>query len=212
MKVIEQGYEILNISDKPLQSMELSARLCYKSEDKTTDDSAETLIRSLIKSGHDKILEFADITVKITTDRVCSHQLVRHSVGISILQESQRYCNYSKDKFGHNVVFINPILSATENDIIYLKENNTAYRLWENSCIKSELAYFDLLKTGIKAEMARLVLPNSTKTELIAKINFRALIHIFNLRCSPKAQPQIRALFIELRKEMQQLFPVIFGN
>ena len=78
MRVIEQSVEILDITQNPLQLIERCGRVCYKSEDRITSDSAERFVRQIIKSGHESVLEHAKATVKVVCDRGVSHELVRH--------------------------------------------------------------------------------------------------------------------------------------
>ena len=113
MKIIKPYYTILsNISEggiKELQFIEQAARTCYKSENKITEDgeSAKALIKQLIKSGHEAMLEHSSLSVKFVVDRGVSHEIVRHRL-FSFAQESTRYCNYSKGKFGSELTFIEP--------------------------------------------------------------------------------------------------------
>src|SRR3989344_4315493 len=79
-----------------IKNLERYGRVCYKSENKITENSAENFIRGAIKRGHYSVIEHEKITVKITCDRGVSHEIVRHRLG-SYSQESTRYCNYSKD-------------------------------------------------------------------------------------------------------------------
>ena len=95
-------------------------------------------------------------TVRITCDRAVSHELVRHRV-FSFAQESQRYCNYSKDKFGKELTFISPAKDMTPEE----------YKVWKQALSTAEESYFKLIDLGFKPQEARSVLPNSTKTELI---------------------------------------------
>ena len=95
-------------------------------------------------------------TVRITCDRAVSHELVRHRV-FSFAQESQRYCNYSKDKFGKELTFISPAKDMTPDE----------YKVWRQALSTAEESYFKLIDLGFKPQEARSVLPNSTKTELI---------------------------------------------
>ena len=113
MKIIKPFATILtDISNggiKELQFIEQAARTCYKSEDKITQDgeSAKALIKQLIKSGHEAMLEHSSLSVKFVVDRGVSHEIVRHRL-FSFAQESTRYCNYSKGKFGSELTFIEP--------------------------------------------------------------------------------------------------------
>lgn len=82
-----------------LKKIERIGRVCYKSEDKITDDSAEQFIRGIIKRGHESVIEHASLSVKVICDRGVTHEIVRHRLA-SYSQESTRYCNYSKEEFG----------------------------------------------------------------------------------------------------------------
>ena len=99
------------------------------------------------------------ITVKFICDRGVSHEFVRHRV-FSFAQESTRYCNYSKDKFGNEITFIHPS---------WIEDNQDTYDRWcfYESLSKAEEVYFRLLKHGWTPQQARAVLPNSLKTELV---------------------------------------------
>ena len=104
MKIIEQSHEILKIDSDILEQVEIAARNCYKSEDKICPGSAEKMVKMLIKKEHTAILEFGDITVRFTTNRGNTHEMVRHRVGMSYAQESTRYVRYDG-----NMEFIKPV-------------------------------------------------------------------------------------------------------
>ena len=109
MKIIKPSVEVLTPIDENemMKRIELIARTCYKSEDLITDTSAERLVKRLIDSDHCAMLEHVSISVKVICDRGVSHEIVRHRMA-SYAQESQRYCNYGKDKFGGEITFIKP--------------------------------------------------------------------------------------------------------
>lgn len=92
---------VLYIHHKIAKSIERVARVCYKSEDKITPDgeSAKKLVGFLVKQGHEAMLEHSKLSVLFTCDRGVANELVRHRIA-SFAQESTRYCNYSKEKFG----------------------------------------------------------------------------------------------------------------
>jgi len=208
MKVIEQSYEILtDISYKAiyeLEEIEKIARTCYKSEDKYQDqaESAKKLIRALISKDHEAMLEHSMLTVKFICDRSTSHELVRHRMA-SFAQESQRYCNYAKDKFGSEITFIRPC---------YLNDDTRPYAIWRKAMKEAENAYFDLLDIGLMPQEARAVLPNSTKTEVVVSANYREWRHILRLRTAMDAHPQIRLLMRQLLADLQTRIPVIFDD
>ena len=128
-------------------------------------------------------------TFKIICDRSISHEFVRHRV-FSFAQESQRYCNYSKDKYNNQITVIKPC---------YLKEDSEEYNIWKNSCENSEAAYLKLIKT-CKPEEARAVLPNSTKTELIMTGLESDWYKFLELRCANSAHPQAREIAFKIKE------------
>ena len=179
MKIIKPQAEILDeINGKEiLKKIEKCGRVCYKSEGKIADGSAERFVENIVKCGHEAVLEHASITVKFVVDRGVSHEIVRHRLA-SYCQESTRYCNYSKDDFGTEITVIEPF---------YLDKGTMAYENWKISCLTSECKYFELLDWGCTAQEARAVLPNSLKTELVMTANLREWRTFFKLRCSSAA-------------------------
>ena len=208
MKVIKPYYIILSdISDggiKELQFIEQAARTCYRSEDRITDDgeSAKALIKQLIKSGHEAMLEHSSLSVKFVVDRGVSHEIVRHRL-FSFAQESTRYCNYSKGKFGSELTFIEPCFWD-------IKDYNMI--TWLAACTYAQSVYFTLLEEGATPQEARTVLPNSVKTELIVTGNYREWRHFLKLRTDKAAHPQMREVAIPLLKELRRRIPIVFDD
>lgn len=133
--------------------------------------------------------------VKFVVNRATSHELVRHRP-IAILQESQRYCAYIQDKFGKEITFIRPTP-------FFGNETDYDYHAWRESCDFAEMQYFKLINDGKSPQAARLVLPNSCKTELIIYTDTEEWKHILKLRTSPAADPSMREVMIPLEKEMK---------
>ena len=121
---------------------------------------------------------------------------------MSFIQESQRYCNYSKEKFGQSVTFCiphwAPSLKEGEPDSSY--KYTPREELFLSSLSNCEQNYFTLIKEGCKAEDAREVLPNATKTEIIVTGNISDWKHFLNLRLPKSAHPEIRILATEIQK------------
>lgn len=167
------------------------------------------------------------ITVRFVCDRGVSHEFVRHRV-FSFAQESTRYCNYSKDKFGKECTFIIPSwldipegeayfhdginfrVGANEGDIFGESVNPRAWARnndWKevdsflHALEIAENQYFDLLNLGWIAQQARAVLPNSLKTELIMTGTIEQWEGFFKLRCAKDAHPQARELAVPLYEE-----------
>lgn len=206
MKIIKPGYEILTEFDgHELERIEKIARTCYKSEDKITEDSAKTFVVGLIKRGHEAMLEHGSISVKFICDRGVSHELVRHRLA-SFGQESTRYCNYSKDKFGGELTFIKPYFFADEGE---------EYQIWADAMHDDEMAYLCLIDMGRTPQEARSVLPNSIKTEVVMTANYREWRHFFNLRAcraTGPAHPQMEEITVPLLLELNDRIPVIFED
>lgn len=204
MKIIEPAATIIDEinADQIMKKLETCGRVCYKSENKILDGSAETFIRGIIKRGHESVLEHVSISVRFVCDRGVSHEIVRHRLA-SYSQESTRYCNYMKDDFGSEITVIEPN---------YLNKETVEYLYWERACQHAESEYFNMLDAGLTAQAARAVLPNSLKTELIMTANLREWRHFFKLRTAPAAHPQMRQVVIPLLAEFKKLLPVIFED
>jgi thymidylate synthase (FAD) len=182
--------------------IEIAGRTAYKSEDKITLDSYDKFIRGIVSRGHEAVIEFGSMTVKFVTDRGVSHELVRHRM-CSFVQESTRYCNYSKEKFGEEITVIRP---STWNEMVLTQQER-----WKEAIRESEIAYLGMLKAGLSPQQARAVLPNSLKTEIVVRANFREWRHIFQLRAlSHAAHPDMRTLMIPLYLRCKELLPCVF--
>lgn len=204
MKIINATVQVLTPvnGEEVIKAIELAGRVCYKSEDKITNGSAEKFVAGIIRRGHEAVLEHQSITVKFICDRGVSHEIVRHRLA-SYCQESTRYCNYSKDGFGREITVIRPI---------FLAEGTPGWVVWRDACCCAESAYFDMLTLGCSPQEARSVLPNSTKTEVVMTANLREWRHFLKLRCSHAAHPQMREVAILLLQKFQKLVPVVFDD
>lgn len=210
VNIIKAGYEILTTIDgiKELQHIEKIGRVCYKSEDRITSDgeSAKKFVSMIINKGHEAMLEHSSLSVKFIVDRGVSHELVRHRIA-SFAQESARFCNYSKDKFGNEITVIEPCFWDKNK-----KGDSYRYYVWEDAMKTAEKKYFYLLADGASPQEARSVLPNSLKTEITMTANYREWRNFFKLRTAQAAHPQMREVTIPLLKELQTKLPVIFND
>ena len=206
MRLVKPSFEILSIMHKdgifgtPLELIEKAGRTCYKSEDKLTKDSAIEFVKKINHLGHKSVLEHSAMTVRFVCDRGVSHELVRHRL-CAFSQESTRYCNYK----GGVTFVIPPWLDDKKAD-------REEYYLWSMSMKLAEDNYIKLLSLGWSPQQARSVLPNSLKTEVVVTTNFREWKHIFKLRTSNAAHPQMRELMLPLLEECKQIIPVIFDS
>lgn len=283
MRIIKPSFEIWDQEaglEGVYKQIERAGRVCYKSEDKITEDSAKEFVERMIKSGHGAMLEhstvylmipnensynsFGDnwvhstygsnnyskvicgrdgyyvttnyrvlvenkwlddlkylcepsdyyhekrITVKFICDRGVSHEFVRHRV-FSFAQESTRYCNYSKDKFGNGVTYILPLWCENVNPEDYERNSKLMYNangsLTDNEInflcglYDTESRYLKLLENGWTPQQARAVLPNSLKTELVVTGFASDWKHFFKLRDAGSAHPQAYELAHPLHME-----------
>ncbi|WP_024333104.1 FAD-dependent thymidylate synthase [Desulfotignum balticum] len=230
MKVIEQSHEIISLPENLLQIIEVAGRTCYKSEDKIgcikkdnkdcltadwdafwdrgevcgntkcKDHSSQQFVTRMRDRGHHAMIEFGDIIVRFVTNRGVTHELVRHRL-CSFAQESTRYVRYDG-----KMEFIRPCWWDESSE---LKREH-----WKRIMQHIEDHYCLLLsgKDAWRPEQAREVLPNSLKTEIVVKANVREWRHIFLLRCSKKAHPQIRALMLPLLAELKAQLPLVFED
>ncbi len=204
MKIIKPSVEILdNITPvEVLKKLELCGRVCYKSEDKITDESAVKFISNIIKQGHESVLEHVSFSVRFICDRGVSHEIVRHRIA-SYSQESTRYCNNSKGDSDGQITVIEPL---------YLEPGTEGYEIWKKACQEAEDNYFKLLQYGCTAQEARAVLPNSLKTEIVMTANVREWRHFLKLRTSKAAHPQIKEVAEMLLEQLNFLLPSLFDD
>ena len=273
MKLIQQSVELLEQPNGEIgiyKQVEHAARLCYKSEDKITEDSYKRFLGMLSEKGHnsptehgtvylitddDSIAEkyinnkyskvyFADpsarpdgkchcittnyrvllendwlddlqylcepteyhekrISIHITTSIGIARELNRHRCH-SICEESTRYCNYSKDKFGNEITFIIPDWVNSHCPNGESKGPSVADLEWSTAMQNAEASYFLLLKEGWKPQQARSVLPLDTKTELIHTAFESDWEQFFKLRCSSAAHPMMQDLANKIREVIKK--------
>lgn len=156
------------------------------------------------------------ISVRWTCDRGVSHEFVRHRV-FSFAQESTRYCNYNKDKFGNELTFVIPTwLSIPEGNytywdgdwvdiskqVIQISEEEANIHSFLVTLDCSEYQYTQLMNNGWKPQQARQILPNALKTELVMTGFESDWKHFFELRCDTAAHPDARKLALELYNKL----------
>ena len=240
MNIIKAGYQImspdLDDSKTPMRvyrDIEEAGRTCYQSESSMTEETGEKFVRRMVKDGHDAMLEHTFMKVKFVVDRGVSHELVRHRL-CSFAQESTRYCNYSKDKFGNEITviepcFFNDIPKGRKGAIMDLLDGilkydeitgeftklEQAFGEWYTACTKAEYAYFSMLEYGLTPQEARSVLPHSVKTEIVVTANMREWRQIFKLRAAGehgKPHPQMLEVMVPLLNELKMKLPALFDD
>jgi thymidylate synthase (FAD) len=203
MKIIEPTFIIESSINRGeiLRHIEKAGRTAYKSEDKITEDSSSKFVEMIMNREHLSVIEHSFITVRIICDRGISHEIVRHRLA-SYTQESTRFCNYTKGKFGHEITVIKPC---------FWNKDSEEYRVWSETIKYIENSYNKLISMGVKPQEARSILPNSLKTEIVITMNLREWLHFFKLRTSMNAHPQMREITIPLLKEFQKKLPEVFA-
>lgn len=211
MKIIEPSIEIIDSLDYEtmIQKIEKIGRVCYKSEDKITEGSAETFIRSLIARGHESVIEHGNISIKVICDRGVSHEIVRHRIA-SYSQESTRYCCYASDKFDGHITVIDPVTGfGWDMDD---PKDVAKYQIWLKAMDAADRYYLEMIEAGATPQEARSVLPNSLKTEIVMTMNLRTWRHFLRLRDSKKAHPQMQEVAHMIAEKLAAKYPVFFED
>jgi thymidylate synthase (FAD) len=180
--VITEGYEYF------ASDLERIARICYKSEHKITPISAEPFMRRIIRSGHEAMLEHANLSIQFITDRATANAIVRHR-HCAFAQESTHYIDYQKRK---DLDFVQQV------DIEYQEE-------YEQDLNTLETLYF---KSKEKTKMRRTLFALGFKTEIVVTTNLREWRHILKLRTTNAAHPQMRDLMRSLLYWFKDHLPI----
>lgn len=210
MILIRPSHEILNCNADPVL-IERAGRTCYKSEARITEDSSLKFLSTILRNGHESVIEHSSVTVKIICDRGVTHEIVRHRLA-SYSQESTRYCNYAG-----GVTFVIPPWIDIEPGEYYARDYAKFYvvpglKNWFYIMHQAEAEYKSLLAAGWTPQQARTVLPNSLKTEIVMTANLREWRHFFKLRTSAAAHPQMREIAVPMLAEFKARIPVIFDG
>lgn len=200
MLIVEPSATLLSITPNAEELIERCGRTCYKSECQITPGSASIFVKKIVQLGHYSVIEHASATIKFVCDRGVTHELVRHRLA-SYSQESTRYCNYGKDKFGNEISVIQP----PGLDKVNLQR-------WRVACEQTEQTYLEMIADGVTAQIARSILPNCLKTEIATTANLREWRHILTLRTSRAAHPQIREVMEQAREILKNECPTVFGD
>ncbi len=195
---------LLDYTPEPEKLVAAAARLCYSSQsadeimDNFTPEKVESFVQKLVSLGHESPMEHVSFTFAISgISRACSHQLVRHRIGVSFSQKSQRYV---KEK---QFEYVTPPKVAAKPE---LQEK------FDKAMADAQAVYEELLAAGVPAEDARFVLPNAASTSLVVTMNVRSLWHFFQLRCCNRAQWEIRALANAMLAEVREVAPLLFAK
>lgn len=184
--------------NKPWKQIWAAYRVCYSANApepaSITEQAAKSFVLRMLDEHPSHTSPLEHVAWQFLIDdisRACSHQLVRHRVGISFAQQSQRYVKMNEESY------VTPKLGLKAEGV-YKEAMTSAWR-----------AYRDLLTCGVPAEDARYVLPNACTTRMVVTINLAALLHLGDLRLCERAQWEIRQLVIAIRREISAHHPEI---
>jgi len=158
-----------------------------------------------------------DLSVQFTVDRGVTHEMVRHRIA-SFAQESTRYVNYSLDKFGNeiNVIDIQRGIDLDKKMSSLSKSKVAAIMYeWVEAMKDAEEHYLKMIELGASPQIARGVLPTSTKAEITITANLKEWIHFFNLRAigtTGTPHPQMLEVAVPLYLELKKEMPEVFAN
>ena len=212
MKIISQSAKILDpvsmeAGVNVLRLCEYAGRTCYDSQNKITNDSYERFLKSIIKRGHTSVLEHGKVTLEIITSRDVLAEITRHRIA-SFSVQSQRYVNADSPD---GVCFIQPDFYVPVGGDKIDAKTWCASREWEAQVRSAEASYRELRNEyGSTPEDARKVLPNSTATKIVMTVNLRELMHIIELRTSPRAYPEMRTMMQRVIEALETVLPPIW--
>lgn len=206
MRIVKASYKIDHFEpEEDIRRIAKAARICYKFPELSSFEEQCELVRRIRdrdpKHPHHSPFEHSSLSVDFIINRGISHELVRHR-HTAYSQESTRYCNYSTNRFDHQITFIEDTASY----------QSAVEDLWIDGLEKAEQEYFKRLDAGQTPEEARGCLPNDLKTELYVTTNFREWRNIFNLRCDSHAHYQMREIMRPLFLEIKEILPCVFDD
>lgn len=209
MKIIEQSVKVLDLASyedgvNKLRLCEYAGRTCYDSRSKITDESYQRFLTDIIRRGHTSVLEHEKVTLELVTSRDVMAELTRHRIAsFSIL--SQRYVLADR---GGDIAFIHPDFYVPKGENLLDAVGYCESRAWEIDMQYAESAYKrDIEAYHMKPEDARKVLPNSAATVIVCTMNLREFLHVYELRSSPRAYPEMRTLMGKIIEAMEKVFP-----
>ncbi|UNC93345.1 FAD-dependent thymidylate synthase [Candidatus Contubernalis alkaliaceticus] len=219
---------LINFTPQPEKTIAAAAKLCYSRvgveeiDRNLTPENVEKFLKILMDMGHESPIEHVSFTFGVEgVSRAMSHQLVRHRVGCSYSQQSQRYVKL--EQFDYIIPpSIEAIPEARQRFIQAMEQAQVEYDFLVELLLDRHTKA--LLKNGMKEEQARraaekmsiedarYIFPNACETKVVFTMNARALYHFFHQRCCERAQWEIRQLATEMLKRVRQISPVLFAK
>lgn len=202
MNYQELSVEPLSGTENAYEVIEEAARECYQSKHKIEKGSAEPFCAMLLRRNHTAMFDHAYKSFRFVVNRGVSHEMVRHRLA-AFAQESSRYCNYSKGRFGGEISIIK------QNCHDFTQEQlNRREELFKHI----EEVYCEETDEGIPPQIARDVLPLCLKTSIVMTCDFTEWRHVLKLRTTKKAHPQIKVVMDEVLKWFLDNYPACFHD
>ena len=196
---------LLDHTTDPTRSLYVAYRTAYSAlspqtivdrieTDKITREQMDDFIEKRLETGHASPLEQVWFELAISgVSRAFSHQFVRHHIGISFEQQSQRYVAFKKGEFPYTIPET-------------VKRAGMADKMEEAFDRLGDL-YQEMIAAGIPAEDARFLIPNAANTNFKIVVNFLELLHICDLRLCTRAQWEFRQVASQMRAQIHRKFP-----
>jgi thymidylate synthase ThyX len=196
----EDSYEAAGV--EAIRFIEDTGRKCYRSEGASTMDSYKQFVgQHALASRHTSMLRFSCVVVDFMVDRGVAQEITRHGKTLDFQHESQRYCNYSRGKFGNSVGFIMPTGMTFDQE-----------GWWRTAMESAEIEYFKGLRLGLKPQLAADALPRATASLLSAVGNFQSWRHFLLTRTTTQCHPKMLDVTNDLLAKFKQTFPIIFDD
>ena len=205
--------ELISYSNLGEQVCGIGARTCTSDKIPTKEDDTSKALKSALSSGHESILEHFTMTFAVSgVSRALTHQLVRHRIGVSYSQQSQRYVNMEEFEY---------VTPASMDDRVIVESYDFFANRDVYTTIRKEYAdimeylrecYKRMVDAGIPEEDARYILPNACCTNIVITVNARELRHIAEERMCAKAQWEIRELVTKMVKQAKEVAPTLFTD
>jgi len=225
MKIVLPYAKIHQAPENPLPIIEAAGRISHRSEEAQTSESWDRFIRTVvIQHGDWSIVEHVSVSVDMLVDRGITHELVRHRL-FSFTQESTRFVNYEK-KMPPSFIYPKPDVECRyclRKDVPIYSPVNLKY--WHNdgpgcsydadwmlTIDQCEFKYRCLLAKGWRPQEARSVFPNALASRILVTGNLRSWRHIFIMRTTLEAHPQMRQVMIPLLAEFKKYCPILFDD
>jgi thymidylate synthase (FAD) len=174
------------------ESVIRNARRCWRSEDRSSEESDKNLIHHLINKGHKTPFEALVFTFDVKCPIFVARQWMRHRIG-SYSEESLRYC-------------------VTEGE--YYKPDDLPEEInrhWDRVHLYTFDMYDYFLENGLSKEQARSILPLGTYTKFYWTVNASSLMNFLKLRMDKAAQKEIRAYAFAILDMVKEVAPITFG-